>query len=78
MKRRRKQMKKNMGMVDRIIRIVLAILIGVLYLAGAISGAAAVILGIIAIAFLITGFVGFCPVYLPFKISTRAKSKEIT
>ena len=68
-------MKKNMGMIDRIIRIALALLIGVLYLTGAISGVAAVILGIIAVAFLITGFVGFCPAYLPFNISTRAKKK---
>ncbi|MBN1850515.1 MAG: DUF2892 domain-containing protein [Deltaproteobacteria bacterium] len=67
-------MKKNMGTIDRVIRVALAILIGILYLAGVISGVAAVILGIIAVIFLITGFVGFCPAYVPFKISTRAKN----
>jgi hypothetical protein len=70
-------MKKNMGTIDRIIRVILALLIGVLYQTGAISGAAAVILGIIAVIFLITGFVGFCPAYLPFKISTRGKEESL-
>jgi hypothetical protein len=68
-------MKKNMGTIDRVIRVALALLIGVLYLAKSISGVAAVILGIIAVIFLITGFVGFCPAYLPFKISTRGKNQ---
>ena len=69
-------MKKNMGTIDRVIRVALALLIGVLYLAGAISGVAAIILGIIAIAFLITGIAGFCPAYVPFKITTRGKKGE--
>ena len=70
-------MKKNMGIIDRIIRIALAVLIAILYLTNAISGVVAIILGIIAIAFLITGIIGFCPVYLPLGISTKGK-KEAT
>ena len=70
-------MKKNMGIIDRIIRIALAVLIAILYLTNAISGVVAIILGIIAIAFLITGIIGFCPVYLPLDISTKGK-KEAT
>jgi amino acid transporter len=69
-------MKKNMGTIDRIIRILLAVLIAILYFTGAISGAAAVILGIIAVIFIVTGFVGFCPAYLPFHISTRTKKES--
>ena len=67
-------MQKNMGNVDRIIRILLAIVVLVLYLTGQISGTAAVILGIIAIIFLLTSLIGFCPAYFPFKISTIQKS----
>ncbi|MBD3290755.1 DUF2892 domain-containing protein [candidate division KSB1 bacterium] len=68
-------MKKNMGTIDRTIRIIFALLIIVLYFAGTISGTAAIILGIIAIAFLVTSFIGFCPSYLPFKISTKKKEE---
>jgi len=69
-------MKKNMGTIDRVIRVALALLIAVLYLAKAISGVAAIILGIIAVLSLITGFVGFCPAYWPFKISTCDKGES--
>jgi hypothetical protein len=68
-------MKKNMGVVDRIIRILLAIVVIVLYLTGNITGLAAIILGILAVVFIITSLIGFCPLYVPFKISTICKSK---
>jgi hypothetical protein len=67
-------MKKNMGTVDRIIRIFLAIVVIVLYLTGNITGLAAIILGILAIIFIITSLMGFCSLYVPFKISTIGKS----
>jgi len=68
-------MKKNMGTIDRVIRALLAIVVIVLYLTGNISGIAAIILGILAFVFIITSLIGFCPLYLPFKISTIGKSK---
>ncbi len=64
-----------MGMLDRIIRSVLALIIGILYFTGTISGALGLILLIGAIVFLATSFVSFCPLYLPFGIST-CKVKE--
>jgi len=67
-------MKKNMGTIDRVIRIVLAIVVAILYMNGSITGTAAIILGILAIVFIITSLVGFCPLYVPFKISTMKKS----
>ncbi len=67
-------MKQNMGAADRSIRIVLAIVIGILYLTGNISGAAAAVLGIIAIIFLLTSFVGVCPAYGIFGLSTKKGS----
>jgi hypothetical protein len=66
-------MKKNMGSADRIIRIALAIVVAVLYFTKQLTGTAAIILGIIAIIFLLTSAVGFCPLYVPLKISTKKK-----
>ncbi len=63
-------MKKNMGAADRIIRTLIAVVIGVLFFKGVITGVLGVILGILAIVFLATSLVGWCPAYLPFKIST--------
>jgi hypothetical protein len=68
-------MKKNMGTIDRVIRIVLAIVVAILYMNGSITGTAAIILGILAVVFIITSLIGFCPLYVPLKISTIGKSK---
>jgi hypothetical protein len=69
-------MKKNMGTIDRIIRILLAAVVVILYFAGSISGVAAIIFGILAVVFIITSLIGFCPLYMPFNISTICKSKQ--
>jgi hypothetical protein len=66
-------MLKNIGSSDRVIRIVLALAIILLYLTNKISGIAAIILGVIAIVLLLTSFISYCPLYVPFKISTRKK-----
>jgi hypothetical protein len=66
-------MKQNMGVIDRVIRVILAIVVLVLYLAGSITGTAAIILGIFAVIFVLTSLIGFCPAYVPFKISTKKK-----
>jgi hypothetical protein len=64
-------MKKNMGTADRVIRALAAIAIAVLLLTGQIEGIVATLLGVLAVIFLGTSVVGFCPLYFPFKISTR-------
>lgn len=64
---------QNVGSVDRIVRVVVALLIAVLYFMNAISGTVAIILGILAIIFILTSAVSFCPLYLPFGISTKKK-----
>ena len=64
-------MKANMGTIDRAIRTALAILVGVLYFTGQISGTTAIILGIVAVVFLLTSLISWCPLYLPFGLSTR-------
>ena len=65
-----------MGTIDRVIRTVIAVVIAVLYFTGQISGTVAIVLGIVAVAFLLTSLVGVCPIYNPFGISTRKESKS--
>ena len=69
-------MKKNMGTVDKVVRILVAIVIAGLYFANLISGTMAIILLFLAGVFILTSFMSFCPLYLPFGISTRKKEKE--
>jgi len=66
-------MKKNMGLADRTIRVLIAILLAVLIFAGQIVGVTAIILGIAAVVLLLTSVVGFCPLYVPLKRSTCRK-----
>ena len=63
-------MRKNMGTADRIIRTAIAVLVGVLYFTGVLGGTLALILGIVAVLFLLTSLVSFCPTYTLFGIST--------
>jgi uncharacterized membrane protein len=67
------EFKKNMGTLDRIIRLLIVAVIVVLYFTGNISGLAAIILGILAVVFVVTSLVGFCPLYVPLGLSTRKK-----
>jgi hypothetical protein len=70
-------MKKNMGMADRVIRVLLAAVVAILYFNHNISGTLAIALMILAAVFLLTSFISFCPLYAPFGISTCAnKPKE--
>lgn len=64
-----------MGNTDRLIRLLIAAVIVALVYAGVLEGVAAVVLIILAGIFVLTSFVKFCPLYLPFGIST-CKTKE--
>jgi len=66
-------MKKNMGSIDKFVRVLVAVVIGILYFTDQITGTAAIILGIIAVIFLLTSAIGVCPLYLPLKLSTIKK-----
>lgn len=63
-------MTKNMGTVDRVIRLAIVVIIVALYFAGQLSGTVAIVLGIVAVAFLGTSLIGWCPTYVLFGIST--------
>ncbi len=60
-----------MGILDRIIRVALVAVVAVLYFTGQLSLVASIILGALAVIFLLTSVVGVCPLYLPFRISTK-------
>ena len=66
-------MKKNMGTIDRTIRTAIAVAIAAAYFTGQISGTLAIVLGVVALAFLVTSFVSWCPAYAPFGFSTRTE-----
>ena len=68
-------MKKNMGSADRVIRLIIAAVIAVLYFTHIITGTLGMVLLILAIVFLATCFIGVCPLYLPFNLHTKAKAK---
>jgi len=67
-------MTKNMGNLDRAFRLIVVLAIGIAYLMGQLSGTFAIVLGVVAAAFLLTSLVGTCPAYLPFGLSTRGKN----
>jgi len=62
-----------MGTADKVLRILVAIVIAALYFANLISGTLALVLLILAVVFIFTSFIGTCPLYMPFGISTRKK-----
>ena len=64
-------MEKNMGGTDRLIRAVIAIVIFTLCYLNVISGWWGITLVVLAVIFLITSFISFCPLYLPFGIKTN-------
>lgn len=68
-------MKKNMGLVDRIIRVLLAVIVVVLYFTNVITGTLAIILLILAGIFILTSLISFCPLYLPLGIKTFKKKR---
>jgi len=67
-------MKKNMGIADRLIRVLVAIAIAACYFTHLINGLTAIILLVVAGVFLLTSLVSFCPLYLPFGIKTNKKT----
>jgi hypothetical protein len=68
-------MKKNMGTIDRIARVLIAILIGYLYFTKQISGTLGLVLIILAVVFILTSLIRICPLYLPFGLKTNKGAK---
>lgn len=63
-------MKRNMSNIDRIVRLLLAAIFAYLYFGGIVTGTLGIILLVLSAVFVLTSFIAFCPLYVPFKIST--------
>ncbi len=66
-------MKRNVGKIDAIIRIVTALIISALFITHTISNAFAETAIVVGGILLITGIMNFCPVYALFRLNTFIK-----
>lgn len=64
-------MKVNMSSADRIIRVIIAVIFAALYFTGTVPGTLGLILTIVAVVFLLTSLIGFCPLYTLFGMRTK-------
>lgn len=68
-------MKKNMGKLDRALRVIVAIVFGVLYFTHKVEGAMGMTMLALGVVFLLTSLVSFCPLYVPLGMNTTEKEK---
>ncbi len=68
-------MKKNMGNVDRIIRVMLALVFAALYFTGTITGTLGIVLVVLGVVFVLTSLVSFCPLYTLVGLNTCPATK---
>jgi len=66
-------MKKNIGSIDKVIRILFAVVVVVLYFTKVISGTLAIVLLILSAVFIVTALINFCPIWSMLGVSTRKK-----
>jgi uncharacterized membrane protein len=71
----KKNMKKNMGSTDKIIRVLIAAVIAILFFTNVISGTFGIVLLVLAGVFVLTSLISFCPLYTLFGINTCPKDK---
>ena len=62
-----------MGNADKIIRVIIAAIVVILYFTGTVSGTLGIVLLVLAVVFVLTSIISFCPLYLPFGINTGKK-----
>jgi hypothetical protein len=68
-------MKKNMGFADRLVRVLIAAIVAVLYFTGVVTGTLGIVLLLLAGVFVATSLISFCPLYTLFGLSTCPVSK---
>ena len=69
-------MKKNMGNIDRIVRIILAVVFAALYFTGVLTGTVGIVVLVLGAVFLATSFISFCPLYTLIGMNTCPKDEE--
>jgi len=70
---KKRKMKKNMGTIDKVIRILVAVVIAILFYTNVITGLLGIVLMVLGAIFVVTSLISFCPLYLPFGINTGKK-----
>lgn len=68
-------MKPNMGGTDRIIRLVVAAIVAVLYFTGTLTGTIGIVALVVAAVFVLTSLVSFCPLYTLIGLNTCSVKK---
>jgi len=71
-------MKKNMGIADRVIRVIIAAVFLTLYFTNVLTGTLGIVLIVISGIFLLTSLVSFCPIYALTGLSSRTKQKTLS
>ncbi|WP_378182664.1 DUF2892 domain-containing protein [Aquimarina sp. SS2-1] len=71
-------MKKNLGKIDSIIRIILGIVLAYLFYNNYIAGTIGIVLLSISGVLVITGFMGWCPLYRLLGIKTCQVKSGLT
>ena len=66
-------MPKNMGIIDRVLRIIVAGVLGYCAWSPILNGTSAYIAAGLGVVMLLTSSIAFCPLYLPIKLNTGAK-----
>lgn len=69
-------MKKNLASADRAIRILLAVLFAYLYFGEWVTGTWGIVLVVLGAVFVLTSFIGFCPLYAIFGISSLSENEQ--
>ena len=69
-------MKQNMGSLDRILRLIIAAVFAWLYFGGIITGTWGIVLVVLGAVFVLTSFIGFCPLYTIVGLKTNAKKAD--
>lgn len=69
-------MKKNMGMIDRVLRLVVSVVLAYLYFSGTVEGTLGIVLIAAAAIFTLTAIVSFCPIYTILGLSTCPVPKK--
>jgi|WetSurMetagenome_2_1015567.scaffolds.fasta_scaffold240842_3 hypothetical protein len=73
---RETNVKKNVNSTDKVIRILLAVVLGILIFTNQVTGILAIIFGVMAVVLVLTSVLSFCPIYAMLNLSTLKKSDK--
>lgn len=69
-------MKQNMGLADRLLRLLIAVTLAFVYLSGTVTGGWQIFLAVVMCILAVTAVLGFCPLYSLLGLNTSEGSKN--